>query len=162
MLEITTMPGYERLSNVVAYLHTAKRLMDCRKSPSEFLAEVIIQYCKILDVLFLIDSSHGSAESARIGLEEMGYNEEIEKYFIPAIYLRNQSGAAHINIARFSASDRRAIQEYCKGALYHFSKLVEKCLSESPERFRLDRPVEIRKELRRTIDAIHVNFGSQQ
>ena len=64
-------------------------------SPWEFMSEVLLNFAKVLEVLFPASESQ-TIDAARAGLRELGFAEdEVEKWFVPALALRN-----HLDVAR--------------------------------------------------------------
>jgi hypothetical protein len=82
-----------RLLGAACYFHTACRLRRESKWPGEFLAESLLNFCKVLEVLY-----GGDRDSVRGSLSALGYSsQEIERDFIPVMLLRNSIDVGHPN-----------------------------------------------------------------
>lgn len=117
-----------RLFAALYYFHIACRLERSGVTPWEFMAEVLLNFSKILEVIF--PAKDGKAiESARAGLEKLAYNsDEIEKWFIPAMALRNNLDVAHVSLATFPQRQLRILHEYTEQAEAHFGELMRRIL----------------------------------
>lgn len=96
-----------RLKAALHYYHTACRLTAVGETVWEFVPEIILNYVKILEVLF------GSCnESIRRQLRSLGYDaDRIETIFIPILLLRSHFDIAH---ARLSSPQKINIPEVAK------------------------------------------------
>ena len=66
------------------------------------MSEVALNLAKTLEVLFPASASD-TIDAARAGLSELGYESSIiEKWYIPAITLRNGLDVAHVSLATFN------------------------------------------------------------
>lgn len=75
----------------ITYFHTASRLLVAGTSPWEFMAETILNFCKVLQILF-----GETMDQVRNGLGSIGYtSSEIEMDFIPLMVLRNHFDVGH-------------------------------------------------------------------
>ena len=91
------------------YFYTACRLREIGLNPSEFTYEIIINYAKILEVLFRSDST----EAIRVGLAKLGYSsEEIEEDFIPVMIIRSKFNGAHPTTVIITIDESKAITDY--------------------------------------------------
>lgn len=117
-----------RLFAALHYLHTACRLERAGVTPWEFMAEVLLNFSKVLEVLFPAQDEK-TIESARAGLERLTYTpDEIEQWFIPAIALRNHLDVAHVSLAAFPQRQLRVLHDYTEQAEAHFRELLERVL----------------------------------
>lgn len=93
---------YFRVLASVQYLQLASRLKLAGSNPREFMAEVILNLAKALEVLF------GDRDNVRHGLGQLGYSEdEIEAQFMPILLLRAYWGVAHPKIGVLNDSDNK-------------------------------------------------------
>lgn len=139
-----------RLVAALHYFHTACRLGRAAETPGEFMAEALLNYAKLLEVLW-----GNSREEVRNGLRCLGYSdEEIEAKFIPAIVLRNQFGVAHPLTSMFTREELNVLHRYADRAEGEFREMLSKLLEayDSGEFCAKDgEPVLAESELRRTI-----------
>ncbi len=84
-----------RLKAALHYFYTARRLVQAGDTIWEFVTEIILNYAKVIEVLF------GSCrDNIRSQLKTLGYDETtIESNFIPIMILRSQYDVAHPRIA---------------------------------------------------------------
>lgn len=109
------------------YFYAATRLQSLGEMPGEFAGEAILNFAKILEVLFPRTSEIETADSARRGLKQLGFTEEeIECHYIPAIYLRNELGVGHPKLSRLSQGDLDLVHEYAAVAEGYFRNLLRK------------------------------------
>ena len=103
-------PRNKRLIAALTYFHRARRLARSGSSPWEFMSEIIVNYSKVLEVLF---PGPESIKAARSGLATINYTEtEIENIFIPVIALRNKIDGAHVDLTIFSKATRNNLFIY--------------------------------------------------
>lgn len=115
-----------RLLAAIAYFHTAVRLLDVSHTPGEFLAESILNFSKVLEVLFP-GPPQQTISSARAGLAQLGYSEnDQDDLFIPAIALRNRIGVGHVDLTIFTSAQLESIHEYCEHASTSFRELLNR------------------------------------
>lgn len=116
-----------RLVAAMHYFHVACRLKSVGNSPWEFMAEILLNYCKILEVLFPSKGESKSMETTRRELEKLGFvNEEIEKYFIPAIIIRNKIDVGHVDLSTYERKHLQILQSYADVTEKHFRELLKK------------------------------------
>lgn len=118
-----------RLLVALEYFYAAARLNALGETPGEFLAEAILNYAKILEVLFPASPSK-SATAARKGLGELGYSAvEIEEKFIPCLYLRNELGIGHPRISLLEADELEVVHSFSDHAEASFRDLLAKIMT---------------------------------
>lgn len=82
------------------YFHVACRLSRSGGTAGEFVADVMLNLSKTLEVLFPPDSDGMTRNAVRLGLRQLGYaDDSIESDFIPALALRNQIDVGHVSLA---------------------------------------------------------------
>ena len=130
-LNMIAQAGNRRLFAALHYFHVFCRLCRAGHAPWEFMAEGIMNLCKILEVLFPPFGEGTSNDSAREGLRDVGYsNEDIERFFVPAIVLRNSIDSAHVDLSLFTTTQLRVLHAYTEAAEREFKKLLSKILTE--------------------------------
>jgi hypothetical protein len=113
-----------RLVAALHYFHVAARLERVSASPGEFLAEALLNYSKILEVLF-----SPSRDVVRTELKSLGYSEdEIERDFIPAMLLRSQVDVAHVSLTLFNDDQLSTLHRYADRAEASFRRLLSRLL----------------------------------
>ena len=122
MILLTNHPAKRRLLAALQYFYTACRLFEAGNSPAEFMAEIILNYCKVLQVLF-----PDSKDAARQGLAKLDYSEEeIERDFIPAMDLRNKIDIGHAKLSLFSQSQLNVLHNYVNAAEGAFRSMLQR------------------------------------
>lgn len=121
-----------RLLAALEYFYSATRLTTLGETPGEFLGEVILNFAKILEVLFgaFEGKTTGSIDRARAGLSWLKYSDEtIEDAFIPAIALRNSLGVGHPGLAQIPPGDLEAVHWYADSAEGKFRELIKRVIA---------------------------------
>ncbi len=107
-LSTVCMEENRRLAAAIHYFFMACRLSIAGKSPWEFMAETVLNYCKTLQVLFGEDR-----DDVRKGLHSLGCStDEIENVFIPIMLLRNEFDIGHASISILEQSELDTIYQY--------------------------------------------------
>lgn len=133
-LNILDVPQNSRIIASLHYFHVACRLKAAGDSPWEFMAEVILNLCKVLEALFPPSGTGKSMDSARAGLENLGYSEtEIERDFIPAMALRNNIDSAHVDLSVFPTEQLKVIINYTDTAEDAFQKMLQRLIAKTQE-----------------------------
>ena len=113
---------YARFSAALHYYHVARRLVVAGNGAHEFMAEIILNLNKVLEVLF-----GPRRDSVREELTKLGYSsEDIEIRFIPLMILRNEFDVGH---AFLSVIDREVLKE-----LYSYLEFMEEDFCELLQR----------------------------
>jgi hypothetical protein len=122
-LPTLSQPENRRLIAALHYFHIACRLERAGNSPWEFMGEVILNLSKSLEALF--PGTEGKTlDAARSGLSSIGITEEdAERYFIPAMALRNSIDSGHVLLSIFTRSQLTVIHSYTEGAIRSFRNL---------------------------------------
>lgn len=129
-MKLLSDPSRRRLLAALHYFHVACRLNRVSACPGEFLAESLINFAKILEVLFA-----GSLNAARVELKKLGLTEEdIERDFAPACYLRSQIDVAHVSLSLFEREELQVLQLYADRAENAFRKLMQRVLKKLDDR----------------------------
>lgn len=114
---------HPRVAAALAYLHRARRLRDAGATPWEFGGEILLNLSKMLEVLF-----GETRDNARTGLRVLGYDEEIERDFLPVMRLRPLLDVAHVRLASLTEHQLRVVHGYCDIALEAFRALGARVL----------------------------------
>lgn len=118
-----------RLMAALHYLHVACRLARQGSTPGEFLAEVLLNFAKTLEVLFPPTGDVQSREAARAGLRTLGFSEdEIEGSLIPALALRNEIDVGHVELGQFTMEQSTILHAYTERAEGAFRDLLNRVL----------------------------------
>lgn len=107
-----------RLLAALKYYYTACRLNRVGNTPWEYMSEIILNFCKVLESLF-----PATRDSVREGLLKLNYSsEEIEEFFIPIMLLRSKIDSGHVFLALFSQSELNS--------LHLFTEIIENKIHE--------------------------------
>jgi hypothetical protein len=133
---LSTHPARRRILGALQHFYAACELSEAGNSPSDFVAEVILNYCKILEVLFPPEGDGRTRDAVRIGLAKLGYSEdEIESNFMPAMALRNEIDVGHTKLCLFNRKQLNILHKYTDVAEGYFrsmlSRLIERLKVES-------------------------------
>jgi hypothetical protein len=124
----------KRLAAALSYYYTAKRLIEAGNSPFEFMAEVVLNYYKVLEILFVY-SDDKSMDDVRKALPEFGYSkDEIEEKFIPIIILRNFFDVGHVTIQAFKQEQLDVLHEIVNSSENYFNELLKRVIYKVQDR----------------------------
>lgn len=163
-----------RVLAALEYFYAACRLTTLGETPGEFLAEVILNFAKILEVLFgqvSVNSTSsgqkpGSIGRARAGLRLLGYSDdEIEWSFIPAISLRNDLGVGHPATSILAPEQLEIVHEYADRAESSFREFLKKILDlPANQRVFLKEQDGIKNttEIDKLLDRLRVNYSKNK
>jgi len=113
-----------RLFAALHYFHVAVRLARAGTTPGEFMAEMLLNLSKVLEVLF-----GQKRDAVRAGLKALGYDgTTMERFFLPAMALRNEIDVGHVELALFTRTALTAIHAYTEAAESAFRELLERVL----------------------------------
>ena len=105
--------GNMRMVGALKYFHAACRLSRVGHTPWEFMGELLLNFCKVLEVLFPPTGGEMSRDAARDGLSKLSYSSaEIERYFIPAMLLRSKIDVGHVFLGLFTRPELTALHAY--------------------------------------------------
>lgn len=115
-----------RLMAALHYFHIAARLDRASSTLGEFMAESILNFAKVLEVLF----PPATRDAVREGLEGLGYERKaIERLFIPAMALRNEIDVGHVSLALLTREQLRTIHSYTEIAESAFRSMLDRVVS---------------------------------
>ncbi|MEZ4587668.1 MAG: hypothetical protein R2909_14840 [Gemmatimonadales bacterium] len=133
-LSVVADPSRRRLLAAVHYAHTAARLTAASSTPGEFLAEAVLNYAKVLEVLFPPGKDVRTLDAARSGLVVLGYSEATtESEFIPALVLRNGFDSGHPDLTIFTPRQLGVIHAYSERADASFRELLRRVLAKAAD-----------------------------
>lgn len=117
-----------RLFAALQYFYIACRLSEAGTAPSEFMAEIILNYSKILEVLFPSSGDGKTRNAAREGLlNKLDYSEEeIERDFLPAMALRNELDVGHVQLSLLSQAKLNVLHRYTDKAEGAFRSMLQR------------------------------------
>ena len=128
-MSVLAEPGRRRLVAALHYFHVACRLDRAGRTAGEFLAEVVLDLAKTLEVLFPPDDADGTRVAARRGLRALGLTDkQIESDFIPAMALRNEIDVGHVELGLFRPEHLKAIHAYLERAEDAFRDMLDMVL----------------------------------
>jgi len=117
-------PENRRLVAALHYFHLACRLEIVGNAPWEFMGEIILNLSKVLESLFPGPEGR-TMEAVREGLSTLGLSsQDIERYFIPAIALRNNIDSGHVLLSVFTRNQLEALHTYTTSSLESFRHLL--------------------------------------
>jgi hypothetical protein len=121
--------GSRRLLAALHFFYVAVRLTRQGTIAGEFLAEMILNLSKVLEVLFPAGGNVRSLDAARQGLKTLGFSEtEIEADYIPAIALRNAIDVGHVSLSLFTPEQLTLIHGYVGRAEGAYRTLLHRVL----------------------------------
>ncbi len=121
--------GYNnrRLAAALHYAHKASRLVVSGSSDWEFMSEAILNYCKVLEMLFV--ETAATREDTRRGLYSLGYDTEaVEGDFIPLFILRGFVDVAHAKVAIHKQEQLLVIYRFLSNTIGRFRELLRKVI----------------------------------
>lgn len=145
-----------RLVAALHYFHICSRLLVSGNGPWEFMAEAILNLCKVLEILF------GSRDDVRIGLGRLGYDKgEIEGDFIPIMLLRDSLDVAHPRLTIFEDNDLTVFYKFLYKSEDRFRDLLKRVLTvvsngsfELPQEDELELSDKERREMEKVMNVI--------
>jgi len=124
---LNTHPARRRVLAALQHFYVACRLSEAGNSPSDFMAEVILNYCKILEVLFPPKGDGKTRDAVRIGLAKLDYSkDEIESNFMPAMALRNEIDVGHAKLSLFKMDQLNILHKYTDAAEGYFRSMLRR------------------------------------
>jgi len=130
-----THPARRSVLAALQHFYVACQLSEAGNSPSSFMAEVILNYCKTLEVLFPPKGDGNTRDAVRIGLAKLAYSQdEIERDFIPIMLLRNEIDVGHTKLSLFNRNQLNILHKYTDAAEGHFRSMLGRLL----DRLKLD------------------------
>jgi hypothetical protein len=123
-------PRRRRVVAGLHYFHVACRLAREGCTAGEFIAEVVLNLAKSLEVLFPPHGDGQTREAARRGLRGLDFSDkDIECNFIPAMALRNEIDVGHVELGLFTMDQLGIIHSFTERAEGAFRELFERLLT---------------------------------
>ncbi len=124
---VLSVPGRHRLLAALHYYHVALRLARRGEIAGEFLPEMILNFSKVLEVLFPPSGDGKTRDAARAGLLKLGFSQmEIEADYIPVMVLRNEIDVGHVDLSLFKVDQLALIHGYTEHAETAYRKLLKR------------------------------------
>lgn len=124
---VLSKPGSRRLFAALHYFHVALRLARRGEIAGEFLPEMLLNFSKVLEVIFPPSGDGKSRNAVRRGLRALDFSEtEIEADYIPAMALRNEIDVGHVDLSLFKVEQLTAIHRYAEHAESAFKTLFKR------------------------------------
>jgi hypothetical protein len=128
-MEILAERHRRRLIAGLHYFHLACRLAREGRTAGGFVAEVVLNLAKSLEVLFPPREDGRSRNAVRTQLRAIGFSEdEIEGNFIPAMALRNEIDVGHVELGLFKMDQLKIIHAFTERAETAFRTMFERLL----------------------------------
>ncbi len=116
-----------RLKAALHYYHVACRLTAVGETVWEFVPEIVLNYVKILEVLF-----GDNRENVRMQLEALGYDaDKIETSFIPILLLRSHFDIAHARLSSPQKIDVPDVSKFILNVEVQIGDLIRKVIQKS-------------------------------
>jgi hypothetical protein len=129
-MSILAAPSRRRLIAGLHHFHVACRLARQGSTAGEFLAEVVLNLAKSLEVLFPPDGDGQTRDAVRRALRQLDFDDaRIEGDFIPAMALRNEIDVGHVELGLFKMDHLKVIHAFAERAEEAFRELFERLLS---------------------------------
>lgn len=126
---VLSAPHRRRLVAGLHYFHVACRLARVSSTAGEFVAEVVLNFAKSLEVLFPPAGDGRTRDAARTGLRALGFSDnEIERDFLPAMALRNEIDVGHVELGLFKMHQLKTIHAFTERAEGSFRDMFERLL----------------------------------
>ncbi len=136
--------GNMRMVGALKYFHAACRLSRAGHTPWEFMGEILLNFCKVLEVLFPPTGDEMSRDAARAGLSKLEYSpEEIERYFIPVMLLRSKIDVGHVFLGLFTRLELTALHSYTELVERQWLNMLERIVKRVREDSVFLQPYEI-------------------
>jgi hypothetical protein len=128
-MPVIAEPHRRRLVAALHYFHVACRLALVGATPGEFVAEVVLNWAKTLEVLFPPAGDGKIRDAARAGLRDLGYSDaEVERDFVPAMALRNEIDVGHVELGLFTMGQLKTIHAFTEHAVSAFRAMLARLL----------------------------------
>ena len=129
-LGVLATPHRRRLIAGLHHFHMACRLARRGTTAGEFVAEVILNLAKALEVLFPPDGDGRTRDAVRGALRQLGFADaQVEGDFIPAMALRNEIDVSHVELGLFTMDQLKVLHAFAERAEGAFRDLFERLLS---------------------------------
>jgi hypothetical protein len=114
-----------RLAAANYYFYVARRLSESGYSQFEFMAEIVLNLCKVLQVLF-----GETRDDVRRELIKCGYSKkEIEKNFITLMVLRAEFDVGHVSLRIFKQKQLDSLYRFLEDSETNVRKLLQRIIA---------------------------------
>src|ERR1700686_3099957 len=114
-----------RIIAALHYFRTACRLARVGAATWEFTAEIVLNFAKILEVLF----PPSTRDAVREGLGALGVaGADQERLFLPSMALRANLDVAHVSLTQLSFEQLRPVHRYLDDAETAFRNMLQRLL----------------------------------
>ena len=117
-------PENRRLLAALQYFHVAARLERVSVTPGEFLSEALLNYAKILEVLFTASTKEMRRQLATLGFA----TDAVERDFIPTAILRSNFDVAHVSLVLLTSAQLEILQRFADRAEVQFRDLLSRVM----------------------------------
>ena len=129
LLDFISRYENRRVIAALSYFYKACRLRRTGHTPWEFMNEILLNLCKVLEVLFPPSGNGYSRNSARNGLKELGYSEkDIEANFIPVMALRSKIDVSHVFLGLFNRPELTILYCYLETIEAKWQEMLDRLL----------------------------------
>ena len=130
-----------RLVGALKYFYAAMRLRSSGHTPWEFMGEMLLNYCKVLEVLFPPSGDGKTRDAVRLGLNQLGYRGEyIEGLFLPVMLLRSKIDVGHVFLGMFTRQELTTLHQYTETVERSWLEMLVKVLERVREDANLIQP----------------------
>jgi hypothetical protein len=125
--DLLSRQGNRRLIAGLHYFHIACRLSRAGQTPWEFMAEIILNLSKTLEVLFPPEGNGRTRDAVRAALTELKYSEEeIERFFLPTMALRNEIDVGHVDLSVYTRHQLDALHTFTEAVEHAFREMLKR------------------------------------
>jgi hypothetical protein len=156
--KLIIQPENRRFVAAIHYFHVACRLNRSGHSPWEFMSEIILNLSKVLEVLFPPLEAGKTRDGVRESLKKIGYSDnEIERYFIPIMALRNNIDVGHVHLSLLTQEQLQVLHVYTESLESAIRSMLRILIDKiQKSEFRLDRNfnLSLNKEIAKIIEKL--------
>lgn len=128
-MDVVAKPGRRRLLAALHCFHAACRLARAGATAGEFVAEVLLNLSKCLEVLFPPEGDGHTRDAARAGLRGLDFDDQkIESDFLPAMALRNEIDVGHVELGLFTTDQLKTIHGFTERAETAFRDMFQRLI----------------------------------
>ncbi|OPX38570.1 MAG: hypothetical protein B1H12_02145 [Desulfobacteraceae bacterium 4484_190.2] len=128
-MSIVAASHRRRLLAALHYFHLACRLAREGYTAGEFVAEVVLNLSKALEVLFPSGGDGRTRDAVRTQLRALGFTEsEIEGNYLPAIALRNEIDVGHVELGLFRMEQLKMVHAFTERAESAFRIMFQRLI----------------------------------
>jgi hypothetical protein len=130
LMALLSSLGNMRIVGALRYFRTACRLRTAGHTPWEFMGEMLLNYCKVLEVLFPPSGDGKSRDAVRRGLSKLGYDSlTIEGLFLPVMLLRSKIDVGHVLLGIFTRPELTTLHAYTEAVEQYWLEMLQRALA---------------------------------